>query len=82
MPSITSPELRRAIVRHLHLLQQEPDKLPANSQIMLLNVLSDPALSASRMASHFDVSRILETWKFRRKYNRDDRSGPRTDPGD
>jgi len=30
-PSITSPELRRAIVHHLHLLQQKPDKLVANS---------------------------------------------------
>lgn len=29
-PSITSPELRRAIVHHLHLLQQKPDKLVAN----------------------------------------------------
>jgi hypothetical protein len=30
-PSITSPELRRAIVHHLHLLQQQPDRLAANS---------------------------------------------------
>ena len=30
-PSITSPELRRAIVHQLHLLQQKPDKLAANS---------------------------------------------------
>jgi hypothetical protein len=30
-PAITSPELRRAIVHHLHLLQQTPDKLIANS---------------------------------------------------
>lgn len=30
-PSITSPELRRAIVHHLHLLQQKPDKLVVNS---------------------------------------------------
>jgi hypothetical protein len=29
-PSITSPELRRAIVHHLHLLQQKPDRLAAN----------------------------------------------------
>ena len=29
-PSITSPKLRRAIVHHLHLLQQEPDKWVAN----------------------------------------------------
>lgn len=29
-PSITSPELRRAIVHHLHLLQQNPDRLAAN----------------------------------------------------
>jgi hypothetical protein len=28
--SITSPDLRRAIVHHLHLLQQKPDKLVAN----------------------------------------------------
>jgi len=30
-PSITSPKLSRAIVHHLHLLQQTPDKLVANS---------------------------------------------------
>jgi hypothetical protein len=30
-PSITSPELRRTIVHHLHLLQQQPDKLAANN---------------------------------------------------
>ena len=30
-PSITSPDLKRAIVHHLHLLQQKPDKLVANS---------------------------------------------------
>jgi hypothetical protein len=29
-PSITSPDLKRAIVHHLHLLQQTPDKLAAN----------------------------------------------------
>lgn len=29
-PSITSPKLRRAIVHHLHLLQQKPDKWVAN----------------------------------------------------
>lgn len=29
-PSITSPELRRAIVHHLHQLQQKPNKLAAN----------------------------------------------------
>jgi hypothetical protein len=30
-PSITSPELRRAIVHHLQVLQQRPNKLVANS---------------------------------------------------
>jgi len=30
-PSITSPELRRTIVHHLHLLQPNPDKLAVNS---------------------------------------------------
>ncbi len=29
-PSITSPTLRRAIVHHLHMLQQKPEKLVAN----------------------------------------------------
>jgi len=29
-PSIASPDLKRAIVHHLHLLQQTPDKLAAN----------------------------------------------------
>lgn len=29
-PSITSPDLKRALVHHLHLLQQKPDKLVAN----------------------------------------------------
>jgi hypothetical protein len=29
-PSITSPKFRRAIVHHLHLLQQKPDKWVAN----------------------------------------------------
>jgi hypothetical protein len=31
VPSITSPELKRAIVHQLHRLQQEPDNLVANS---------------------------------------------------
>jgi hypothetical protein len=30
-PSIASPDLKRSIVHHLHLLQQKPDRLTANS---------------------------------------------------